>query len=378
MSDARPPISGPCIGSRAGVSMQCLPCGARSLPFGRPVQTAPALRRQCTAGEHGAGPLAAGATQPGGKPAASQLGRPPSRGVHARLAPSALPARWEARRAIYAPPFPLESPPTFDVVLPMAELTSLADGQSRRGRTLLTRLTQPARPGRFAGFPQTRTVPQTDTVPADAPLAVEVTKSPPTAAAAAEFRRWLCRGWRRRPVNQFIPAVPDGLIAVHAGRWCCAVLAASHRLRPPASCRRHRTSRYTSFRGQRRRLRSSMQPPGLRFARGFRCVVWSQPDLRARSFVLRPRLLVIGARLDECPLCREKRQPCLDDPVQLPCFIPVSRGSCAPASYHRRGRSTAGRSPYTTDPLRPGTPRASRASRAAVVRASRPNQNERV
>ena len=167
-----------CTGSRAAFSGR-LPCGARSLPFGRPVQTAPALRRQCTAGEHGAGPLAAGATQPGGKPAASQLGRPPSRGVHARLAPSALPARWEARRAIYAPPFPLESPPTLDVVLPMAELTSLADGQSGRGRAFLTRLAQPARPCGFARFPKTRTVPQTDTVPADAP-SLEVSKRPPT------------------------------------------------------------------------------------------------------------------------------------------------------------------------------------------------------
>ena len=90
---------------------------------------------------------------------------------------------------------------------------------------------------------------------------------------------------------------------------------------------------------------SHLRPPAgrppvlLRAARASRCVVWRQPNLRARSFVLHSRLLVSCARLDECPLCREKRQPCLDDSVQLPLphLLPLVLGSRA--SYHRRFRS---------------------------------------
>ena len=203
-------------------------------------------------------------------------------------------------------------------------LTSRADGQSGHGRAFLTRLTQSTPLAASRGLPNTRTVPQTDTVPADAPLAVEVTTWPPTPAAAPELRRWLCRGWRRRPVDQFIPAVPDGLIAAC---WPMA-LRRSSRFSPPAAA----TSIRAVVVAHRDGVKVLPRPASsfavahgaarLHFPGSFRCVVWSQPDLRARSFVLRPRLLVIGARLDECPLRREKRQPCLDDPVQLPLLHP--------------------------------------------------------
>ena len=179
-------------------------CGARSpLAFVRSVQAAP--------DEHSAGSLAAGATQPGGKARASQFGHPSSREVHTRLAPCVRPFRWQARGAVYAPTFIVQSPPTFDVAPPMERLASRADGQSGRRRALQTQLTQSRCPCGLAGFPKARTVPQPDTASADAPPLVELTKRQPVPAKAADSRRcW----WRQRPVDQ-LPAVPDGFVLVH-------------------------------------------------------------------------------------------------------------------------------------------------------------------
>ena len=219
----------------------------------------------------------------------------------------------------------------------MAALTSLADRQSGCSRAFLARLTQPPHPSGFARFPNTRTVPQPDAAPADAPF-VEITKRPPPPAAAAELRRRLHRRWWRRPVDQFVPAVPDGLVAMHAGPRCSAVSARAHR--NPAQC--HAPAPQRRHLPRAGCLRRRPMGRALPFARGFRCVVWSQPKLRARSFVLRPRLLVVCARLDECPLRREERQPGLDDHMMTtsssPCIGPISRKS--PTLRHR---ITAGR-----------------------------------
>ena len=193
--------------SRSGFRKPRLPCGTRPLPFGRPVQTAPALRAQSTPSQHSSGALAAGATQPRREPDASQLRHPPSRGVHTRPAPCSLPTRWEAGGAVHAPAFLFESPTARDVLFPMPPLASPADAQADRSRPLQTRLTDPPQPSCLARFLKSRTVAQPDAASADAPP-VEVTRWAQTPAPRAQLRREPWRRWRW-PVDQFISTVPD-------------------------------------------------------------------------------------------------------------------------------------------------------------------------
>ena len=196
--------------SRAGFTKPRVPCCARPLAFGHPVQTVPASRGQFTPDKHGSGSRATGATQPRGEPALPQLGHPPSRRVHTGSASCSLPPRWEPRRATDAPALTAEALPALDILLPTALLASFTDRQTARSRALQTHLTESPCPGCFTVFPKTRTVTQPDAPSAESSL-VEVTKGPSAPALAADPRRGPRWRW---PVDQ-CSTVPDGLVAIH-------------------------------------------------------------------------------------------------------------------------------------------------------------------